>query len=176
MHFLKKLESNPAGIKKAFLLPCTFILQSSIGGVLFLTLSIFLCIIGSSQEAIAQTELQFKHLSSDKGLSNSAVKRITQDSHGFLWISTENGLNRFDGYEMVVFRHVPDDEGSLNSNDIRTVFEDKQGDIWVGTAQGLHLLDQAAGQFLRYTHNPENSSSISCDLVNVIYEVRHECF
>jgi len=81
-------------------------------------------------------EIEFKHLTVDNGLSNNKVNCILADRSGFIWFGTEDGLNRFDGYEIKVFRNNPNDNKSISGNGIWSLFEDADGDLWIGTKSG----------------------------------------
>ncbi len=83
-----------------------------------------------------QTELEFKKISLEEGLSQSVVLDIAQDSAGFLWIATQDGLNRYDGNEFVVYRNNPDDSSTLSDNWITTLCIADDSTIFVGTARG----------------------------------------
>ena len=88
----------------------------------------------------------------ESGLPSSQVKDIFQDSRGFIWISTESGLARFDGMDFTTFRFARDRADALASDLVPTVFEDSRGVLWVGTSMGLQ------------TFNPDNSSFSHIDL------------
>ena len=79
----------------------------------------------------AQNEsLRFEHIGSEQGLSNESPTAIIQDIKGYIWIGTEGGLNKYDGYTYTKFRFDPFDPNSLSSNFIYTIWEDeKQGSI-----------------------------------------------
>jgi len=83
----------------------------------------------------------------DDGLSNSHINQIYQDSKGYIWIATENGLNVFNGYEFEVFLSVPNDSASIQSNFVTYVFEDSRGFFWVATANGLFRYDRTKKAF-----------------------------
>ncbi len=86
-------------------------------------------------------------------LSNPHVSCILQDSRGFLWIGTEDGLNRFDGYEVTVYRNNPDDTTSLLKNVILRLFEDSRGVLWISTSSGgLHIYNREQDNFKRLSH------------------------
>ena len=88
-------------------------------------------------------QIRFEKMSIEQGLSQSSVYSIYQDSRGFLWFGTEDGLNKFDGYNFTVYRHNPDDPLSLSDNTILSIFEDKSGELWVGTyGRGLNRFDR----------------------------------
>src|SRR5574339_432614 len=80
--------------------------------------------------------VRFEHLSIEDGLSQNAGLDIFQDSRGYLWIGTQDGLNRYDGYGFKIFKHDPDDPTSLSHNSILAVAEDTKGYLWIGTWGG----------------------------------------
>lgn len=90
---------------------------------------------------------QVKFFSSDKDLSNSMITCILQDNQGFMWIATEDGLNRFDGLKFLAFRKNSDDPSVITSNFIRTLFVDSKGRLWVGCINGLMLYDSDKQSF-----------------------------
>ena len=89
----------------------------------------------------------FSHLSVEDGLSQSTVFSICQDSTGFMWFGTMDGLSRYDGYDFLVWRHSPSDSTSISSDIVRHVFSDSDGRIWLGTPGGLSLYDAASDSF-----------------------------
>jgi len=80
--------------------------------------------------------IYFNRLTTENGLSNNNVFDIIQDKSGFLWFATDDGLNRFDGYDFKVFRRDPENENSLSDNSVWALREDKKGNIWIGTKSG----------------------------------------
>jgi ligand-binding sensor domain-containing protein len=115
--------------------------------------------------------IRFSHISTDEGLSQSVIRSILQDSQGFMWFGTEDGLNRYDGYSFLVFRPNPDDFYSLNDIWINTLFEDSQGYIWIGTRQGgLNRYDPHTGHFTHYMNDPLVQNSLISNTVNAIQE------
>jgi signal transduction histidine kinase/ligand-binding sensor domain-containing protein len=98
--------------------------------------------------AIAQVEqLRFDHITVENGLSQSWVHCIFQDKYDFIWIGTEDGLNLYDGQQMIQFRHNIRDTNSISSNTVSTIYEDSRGNFWVGTTNGLNLYDRKSGHF-----------------------------
>lgn len=93
------------------------------------------------------------------GLSHNSVTALLEDRQGFLWIGTPDGLNRFDGYDVVVYRHAPPDATSLSNNSVKAVLEDRAGQLWVGTDRGLNRFDRRAGRFVRYELHPDRAGS-----------------
>lgn len=100
----------------------------------------------------AQAEVSFSHISTDNGLSDNNVNAIVQDSYGFLWVATEDGLNRYDGYDIKTYKHHVGKVGTLTDNEIVTLFIDRDGNLWIGTeGGGLNRLALGANQFDSYT-------------------------
>jgi ligand-binding sensor domain-containing protein len=84
----------------------------------------------------AQPHLLFSRLSLEDGLSQSSVQSILQDKEGLIWIGTQNGLNRYDGRQFVVYQNNPYDPYSIMNNMILSLCEDNHGNIWIGTLGG----------------------------------------
>jgi signal transduction histidine kinase/ligand-binding sensor domain-containing protein/DNA-binding response OmpR family regulator len=83
----------------------------------------------------------------DNGLSNSHITKIYQDSQGYMWIATENGLNKFNGYSFTTFFEKADDSTSLKGNYVYFILEDSHGNFWVGTMRGLFQYDRNTNSF-----------------------------
>ena len=122
---------------------------------------------GSSERPKA--DIIFSHISIEQGLSQSVVITILQDSQGFLWFGTQDGLNRYDGYEFKIYKNDHDDIQSLSNDWVTTIVEDSDGTLWIGTlGGGLNKFDRASDQFTRYINNPDDPNSISHDVVSDI--------
>ncbi len=97
----------------------------------------------------AQTPfLPFSHFDQTAGLSQATGLCITQDASGFIWVGTQDGLNRFDGYSFHAYRHDGADPHSLPGNWVDALFNDRLGRLFVGTREGLVYLDGATGHFV----------------------------
>ncbi len=116
--------------------------------------------------------LFFEKLTRENGLSNNKVNTILRDHRGFMWIGTNDGLNRFDGHNFVVFHHRPGDKISLSGNIITALLEDKQQVLWIATADGgLTRYDYrlpSETQFKQYKHLPNNNLSIPSNSINAM--------
>ena len=116
-------------------------------------------------------DIRFEHISVEQGLSQNIVQCILQDSRGFLWFGTEEGLNKYDGYKFIIYKHNPDNPYSLSHNNIRSLYEDKSGVLWIATDDGgLHQFDRQKEQFIHYLHNPANPKSVQSKCITQIYE------
>lgn len=87
----------------------------------------------------------------NEGISQLSVMDIFQDSKGYLWFATKNGLNRFNGKEYVIYRREDGNEQSLSNNSITSVVEDRNGYLWVGTSNGLNRIDLNTNRIKRYS-------------------------
>jgi diguanylate cyclase (GGDEF)-like protein len=104
----------------------------------------------ASPVTVAQPIMSVVRVGASQGLSAGAVMAILQDRRGFLWLGTEDGLNRYDGYELRHYVHRRDDADSLPSNWISALAEDDRGRLWIATdSSGLMWRDPASGQFRR---------------------------
>jgi GAF domain-containing protein/ligand-binding sensor domain-containing protein len=115
------------------------------------------------------TTLRFDQVSVEDGLSQNSGKCILQDRKGFLWVGTEDGLNKFDGHGFTVYRHDPDDANSLSNNLITAVYQDSAGILWIGTyGGGLNRLDPETEQFTHFRHDPDKANSLSEDQIQEV--------
>src|SRR5919112_2041889 len=103
--------------------------------------SLFLLIMGIflfHDSSIAQDNTaNFDHITVEDGLSQSEVYAILKDKEGFMWFGTVDGLNKYNGYTFIHYKHDPYDSTTLSHNHINTTYEDKSGNLWVGTFSGL---------------------------------------
>lgn len=93
-------------------------------------------------------EYYFKNINSDKGLSSNSVNAIMRDHKGYLWIGTNFGLNRYDGYNMKVFKQDPTNPNTLNNNYVSSLVQDKLGVFWVLTQSGYMAFDYSKESFI----------------------------
>ncbi len=113
--------------------------------------------------------IRFEHISLEQGLSQSVVNVIFQDSKGFLWVGTEDGLNRYDGYNFKVYKPETDNDNSLSNRWITSIAEDQDGFLWIGTRQGgLNRFDPRSGLFTIFKHDPADKNSLSNNRINAL--------
>ncbi|MBK9174812.1 MAG: response regulator [Flavobacteriales bacterium] len=92
--------------------------------------------------------LPFRSLTIEDGLSQGMIHYILQDRHGFMWFSTKDGLNRYDGYHFKVYRNDATDTTTVADSYITTLYEDRRGRLWVGTNAGLDHFDRTTETFV----------------------------
>lgn len=130
-----------------------------------------LCAAQSGTSRLPGVNLNFERLSLEKGLSQTTVLSVIQDHRGFLWLGTQDGLNRYDGYGFEVYRHDPIDSTSLSESFVQVVYEDRERNLWAGTwGGGLNRFDRASGRFIRYRNDVGDASSLVNDIVLSIYQ------
>lgn len=122
-----------------------------------------------SPAALDPSDLRFRRLDQESGLSQGSVLALAQDRHGFLWMGTQDGLNRFDGFEFRVFRPDSQRTGSLSNNWVSVLAVDSEGDLWVGTEAGLNRLLPAQERFEVFRHSPDAHDSLSGDSVLALH-------
>ncbi|TFG95968.1 MAG: hypothetical protein E4H13_12730, partial [Calditrichales bacterium] len=110
---------------------------------------ILLLLINSLTTA-QDTSVFFDHLTMDEGLSSDRVNCILQDSRGFMWFGTDNGLNRYDGYTFKIFKKDTTQSPYLTDRHITALCEDQNRQLWIGTWEGLNRYDPVNGQIYRY--------------------------
>lgn len=106
----------------------------------------------------------------DNGLSQTSINCLIQDSRGFLWIGTQDGLNKFDGYTFEIIKNEHSDSNSLSNNFINCIYEDADGNIWIGTNLGLNKYNIYTEKFTHYLRNPQDINSIREDEIYDIYQ------
>ena len=108
------------------------------------------------------TRPYFSLLTTRDGLSNAAVTAILQDDVGFLWVGTQDGLNRFDGHVFTAYRSEPWQPGTLSHGRITALLQDPDGTLWVGTQAGLNRFNRDRKQFsiVRLHDDPDGRSSL----------------
>ena len=115
-----------------------------------------------SQKTYAQRfpDFKFRYLTMKDGLSNDYVTDIVQDKNGFIWLSTANGLNRYNGNRIKHFFHDPKNPNSLLSNEIWGLLVDHKNRIWMNTPDGIGCYDQFTDSFINYTYHRDDKSGL----------------
>jgi len=120
--------------------------------------------------AFAQRQhIRFSRLGPESGLSQSNVTCILQDSRGFMWFGTRDGLNQYDGVRFTIYRNLAGDSNSLSNSYITSLAEDREGKLWIGTwGGGLNRFDPARHRFTRYALGEGKSSRVAANFINTL--------
>lgn len=125
----------------------------------------------ASQNHAPGSVVRFEHLTVQDGLSQNTGSVLFQDRRGFLWVGTQDGLNRYDGYTFRVFSHDPEIPGSISSNSILCIAEDRDGFLWIGTrGGGLNRFDPITETFTAYRNMADDPASLSDNIVTSILQ------
>ena len=108
----------------------------------------------------------------NEGISQLSVMTIYQDSRGYLWFATKNGLNRFNGKEYKIYHREDGNEQSLSNNSVTSITEDQEGFLWVGTSNGLNRIDLNTNEIKRY--NLETNGLVA-NSISTVYTDRSGC-
>lgn len=131
---------------------------------------VFLAFVGGLSLSAQKTECVFSHISLEKGLSSGIVYSIMQDRQGFLWFSTQVGLNRFDGHTFTVYQHNPTDPTSISANSANSVYEHTDGSLWIATwGGGLSVYDPMHGTFRTFKRDETRPSSLSDNRLQCLF-------
>jgi len=122
-------------------------------------------------DSLTSYSIQFEHVSREQGLSQVTGNCVVQDPAGFIWIGTQNGLNRFDGYHCLVYRQNPLRPGSISDSWVDCLLIDSSGALWAGThSGGLNRFDRNSNKCIAYQHTPEDPGSLSHNAVTSLCE------
>ncbi len=104
---------------------------------------------------------EFQNISIDDGLSQSVVNAIIQDHNGFMWFGTQDGLNKYDGHTVSIYKHNPLDSNSISGNDIRVFYLDEHKNLWIGIyAGGINRLNLLTGEIVHFKHDRDDENSL----------------
>lgn len=123
--------------------------------ILKFCLILIVFLTGAIHHSIAQTSYKAYKYSLKDGLSSELCRYIYKDKEGFVWISSDKGLNRYDGNSIYTFRYNPEDSYSLASNSCNVIFEDSQDRLWINTDEGISLYDRKKQTFTNYYPDPD---------------------
>lgn len=128
---------------------------------------LLLSLVALGHSVIGQS-VHFNAISLKEGLSQNTITTMVQDDRGYIWMGTKDGLNRFDGYEFIVFRSAKGDSTSLSSSSITALYQDTEGILWVGTPFGLNRFNPVTFETQSYYHWFEDSLTVSSNSIKCI--------
>ncbi len=129
---------------------------------------LFILLFFVSNLAAQNNTLTVKKFGIKEGLSQNHVNCVMQDRSGIIWIGTQDGLNKYNGYEFETYRYNSTNFNSLSSNYINCITEDDSGNIWIATQDGLNKYNPQKNIFTLFSNNPKDTNTIS---KNFIYSV-----
>lgn len=133
--------------------------------ILLITLSL----VGRRHLEAQQPAISFSNIGARNGMSSNWVTSLCQDADGLMWIGTNRGLNRFDGYNMIVFESRSEDSTSLSNNHISCIKEDDHQNLWVGTTFGINIKALDSQSFRRISLFDYNA--FKCNDINNINDI-----
>lgn len=102
---------------------------------------------------------RFENFGSENGFPDRIINAIVQDKQGFIWIGSDEGLTRYDGYSFVAYRHDDNDMFTISDNEVYAICPAKDGALWVGTRKGLNRYNPVNGHFEKFYHETDNGNS-----------------
>lgn len=123
--------------------------------------TLFFLLITFNLITLAQDDYLYENISVAEGLSSSSLnpfENIYQDKYGFMWFGTQDGLNRYDGYDFVIYKNIPNDSTSLPSSNIQTIAEDSEGNLWIGTPGAMSVLNRRENNFTTFPIDQGNNN------------------
>ncbi len=121
-----------------------------------------------------QYNLKFKHLTNAEGLGNNNVLSICVDYKGFLWIGTEDGLDKYDGYGFTIYRKEENNPNSLSQNYCWTIYEDNEKNLWIGSRNGLNLYNREYDNFNSFFIDSAQKLNKTEYFIQSIFEDSHK--
>ena len=150
-------------LKKILLFMMIFIILLSNGNVVFANQ------LEGDNSLLIEEKINFNNLTTKDGLSSNLITDIYQDSLGYIWIGTEDGLNKYNGNMVVKYNYEINNKNSLTSPYITAINEDKYGDMWIGTDCGLNIINRQESNIIRICTKEENNSGLSNYEITSIY-------
>ena len=132
----------------------------------------FVCAMITQSGFAINDNIRFENLNLDDKVAQQSIISIFQDSKGYMWFGTQDGLNRYDGIYFKAYQHDEDNPHTVSSGWIYSITEDNQGRLWIGTNAGLSVLDAQHKQFTRYGVN-DNTYSINDNMVRIVHKAKN---
>ena len=139
------------------------------------TVIIFVIVIPLGQKNFfaQQKNIVFEHYSIDQGMYETNITSIVQDDIGFMWFSTNSGIEKYDGYNFTTYKNNPDDTTSIDNAFANTLYKDNGGNIWIGNKRGFDLIDCTTEIFTHFKPHPKERETKANNHVNSICEDKY---
>ena len=141
---------------------------------ILVTWIMILAITGACQGNVgfsSPKRLVFDHLAKENGLPSNTVYCAIQDFQGYIWIGTTNGLARYDGHDMKIFRSIPGDSTTLTDNTIYTLYQASDSMIWIGTGNGLSIYNPRIRAFKNFPYDEKQRGGFPSQRINAFFEL-----
>ncbi|MGL5752784.1 MAG: ligand-binding sensor domain-containing protein, partial [Paraclostridium sp.] len=130
--------------------------------IIFSIISICIIVINTSS---SYANFNFKNITIESGINQGTIEAIFQDEEGYIWLGSNDGLNRYNGYEFKLYNYN-EDENSISNNYISDITQDKNGNIWVSTVKGINKIDLDTGEIKNYTK--ENKDIVNDNVTEIV--------
>lgn len=137
---------------------------------LIISLSIHLC-----GYAILPTQFHFRHYNIENGVSSNNISTLFQDQKGYIWIGTENGLNRFDGNQFTLYQKNNPLYSNFHANSINTICETTDKELWLGTDNGVFIYNQVKDTFTPFS-NKQVTKPLSLHGLHILFKIKLEIY
>jgi len=148
--------------------------------IFMIIVSIIFIINMSVNNAFAITNddknINFKRITVEDGLSQTSVEYLFQDSKGYMWIGTIDGLNRYNGSRFEVFRYSKDKPNSISGNYISAIAEDDEGNIWVGTSRGLNRINTHTSEIITYLPGVNGCNLSNYNITEILIDSKGDIY
>ncbi|MDU3525102.1 ligand-binding sensor domain-containing protein [Clostridium sp.] len=148
--------------------------------IFMIIVSIIFIINMSVNNAFAITNddknINFKRITVEDGLSQTSVEYLFQDSKGYMWIGTIDGLNRYNGSRFEVFRYSKDKPNSISGNYISAIAEDDEGNIWVGTSRGLNRINTHTSEITTYLPGVNGCNLSNYNITEILIDSKGDIY
>jgi ligand-binding sensor domain-containing protein len=147
-------------------------LKASVLTAFFILIAVFLiCLPGAMKLSAQESNIRFDQITTEntirvKGLSQNSAFSLLMDSHGFMWIGTWDGLNKYDGYNFIYYTK----ENGLSNTTINYLLEDDEHNLWIATDYGLNKLERETGIITRFLHDESNPNSIGNNFITHLFQ------
>jgi signal transduction histidine kinase/ligand-binding sensor domain-containing protein/CheY-like chemotaxis protein len=133
--------------------------------------NIFILIMILSAKIYSQGNIyEFENITNKQGLSQAGITCIIQDKQGFIWLGTQDGIDKYDGYSMIVYKYDANNLNSYPGGQVLAMLEDSKEILWVGSDLGLNKFQKDINRWVNYKYDKSDNNSLDNDFVTALYE------